>query len=132
MVSRGRETADPSVVASSDRVTVLSPSLTGPAMWTHSAPGAPVVTRVTLEETQKTLSALAAQVASDGRPVLVSRGRGRRAVAIVPAAELGALRAAAEDDEPLTAADWRAIRAGEKAIARGDFVTLEELDAKAR
>ncbi|MFZ5449748.1 MAG: hypothetical protein ACOZFS_14045 [Thermodesulfobacteriota bacterium] len=31
------------------------------------------------------------------------------------------------DDEPLTDEDWAAIREGEAAIARGEFVTLEDL-----
>jgi predicted transcriptional regulator len=33
------------------------------------------------------------------------------------------------DDEPLTAAQRRAIEAGRAAIARGDYVTLDELKA---
>ncbi len=31
------------------------------------------------------------------------------------------------DEEPLSDADWAAIREGKEAIARGEFVTLEEL-----
>jgi len=90
------------------------------------------MTRVTLEQACQSLAALAAQVADEGRPVLVTRGRGRKAVAIIPAAELASGHGQVEGDEPLTAADRRAIRAGEKAVARGDFITLEELSAKAR
>lgn len=32
------------------------------------------------------------------------------------------------DDEPLTAEDWAAIREGEEAIRRGEYVTMEELE----
>ncbi|MCU0293099.1 MAG: type II toxin-antitoxin system prevent-host-death family antitoxin [Thermoanaerobaculaceae bacterium] len=90
---------------------------------------------MTLEEARKTLPALAAKVAADGEPVRVSRGRGRRAVVIVSAVELEALRARADqaaDDDTLTAADARAVRRGRAAIARGDFKTLEEIEAAAR
>lgn len=93
------------------------------------------MTSVTLEEARKTLPALAAKVAADGEPVRVSRGRGRRAVVIVSAVELEALRARADqvaDDDALTAADARAGRRGRAAIARGDFRTLEEIEAAAR
>lgn len=34
----------------------------------------------------------------------------------------------AYDDEPLTAEDWAAIREGQEAIRRGDFISLEELE----
>lgn len=93
------------------------------------------MTRVTLEEARKSFLAIAAQVAADGRPVRVSRGRGQRSVVIVSAAELAILRArarAAEDDEPLTASDLRAVERGRAAIARGEFVTLEEYRAGKR
>jgi predicted transcriptional regulator len=36
-------------------------------------------------------------------------------------------RRAAYADEPLSDSDWVAIREGREAIARGEFVTLEEL-----
>ena len=36
-------------------------------------------------------------------------------------------RQAESDDEPLSDEDWAAIREGKAAIARGEFVTLEEL-----
>ena len=36
-------------------------------------------------------------------------------------------RQAESDDEPLSDEDWAAIREGKEAIARGEFVTLEEL-----
>jgi predicted transcriptional regulator len=36
-------------------------------------------------------------------------------------------RRAESDDEPITNEDWAAIRQGKEAIARGEFVTLEEL-----
>ena len=36
-------------------------------------------------------------------------------------------RRAEYDDEPLSDEDWAAIREGREAIARGEFVTLEEL-----
>jgi hypothetical protein len=32
------------------------------------------------------------------------------------------------DDEPLTAEDWAAIREGQEAIRRGEFISLEELE----
>ncbi len=34
------------------------------------------------------------------------------------------------DDEALTAEDWDAIRKGEEAIQRGDYITLDELKRK--
>jgi predicted transcriptional regulator len=34
---------------------------------------------------------------------------------------------AESDDEPLSDEEWAAIRGGREAIARGEFVTLEEL-----
>ena len=37
-------------------------------------------------------------------------------------------RQAKDADEPLSEADWAAIREGRAAIARGEFVTLEELE----
>lgn len=97
--------------------------------------GVVTMTSVTLEEARETLSALAAKVAADGEPVRVTRGRGRRSVVIVSAVELEALRVRAEavvDDGTLTAADARAVRRGRAAIARGDFKTLEEIEAAAR
>jgi predicted transcriptional regulator len=36
-------------------------------------------------------------------------------------------RRAEYDDEPLSDEDWAAIREGREAIARGEFVTLEDL-----
>lgn len=36
-------------------------------------------------------------------------------------------RQAEADDEPLSDEEWAAIREGREAIARGEFVTLEEL-----
>ena len=36
-------------------------------------------------------------------------------------------RQAESDDEPISNEDWAAIREGREAIARGEFVTLEEL-----
>jgi predicted transcriptional regulator len=36
-------------------------------------------------------------------------------------------RQAEYDDEPLSDEEWAAIREGREAIARGEFVTLEEL-----
>jgi predicted transcriptional regulator len=36
-------------------------------------------------------------------------------------------RQAEYDNEPLSDQDWAAIREGKEAIARGEFVTLEEL-----
>ena len=36
-------------------------------------------------------------------------------------------RRAEFDNEPLSDSDWTAIREGREAIARGEFVTLEEL-----
>lgn len=36
-------------------------------------------------------------------------------------------RQAEYDEEPLSEEDWAAIREGQEAIARGEFVTLEEL-----
>jgi predicted transcriptional regulator len=36
-------------------------------------------------------------------------------------------RRAEFDSEPLSGSDWAAIREGREAIARGEFVTLEEL-----
>jgi len=36
-------------------------------------------------------------------------------------------RQAESDDEPISNEDWAAIREGKAAIARGEFVTLEEL-----
>lgn len=97
--------------------------------------GVVTMTSVTLEEARETLSDLAAKVAADGEPVRVTRGRGRRSVVIVSAVELEALRVRAEavvDDGTLTAADARAVRRGRAAIARGDFKTLEEIEAAAR
>jgi predicted transcriptional regulator len=36
-------------------------------------------------------------------------------------------RQAEYDEDPLSNEDWAAIREGQEAIARGEFVTLEEL-----
>jgi predicted transcriptional regulator len=36
-------------------------------------------------------------------------------------------RQAEYDEDPLSDEDWAAIREGQEAIARGEFVTLEEL-----
>jgi len=36
-------------------------------------------------------------------------------------------RQAESEDEPISKEDWAAIRQGKEAIARGEFVTLEEL-----
>ncbi len=32
------------------------------------------------------------------------------------------------DDEPLTPEDWAAIREGQEAIRRGEYVTMEKLE----
>jgi PHD/YefM family antitoxin component YafN of YafNO toxin-antitoxin module len=90
------------------------------------------MTRVTFEEARDTLPLLAERVARERVPVLLTQGR-KQVVALVSADVLERLEEdAAEDAEPLTAADLGAVRRGRSAISRGDFMTLDQLDADAR
>jgi PHD/YefM family antitoxin component YafN of YafNO toxin-antitoxin module len=54
---------------------------------------------------------------------------GNRKAVQIPIEEWEALWEQLTDDEvPLTEEDWEAIRAGEAAIKRGEYVTLEEFE----
>jgi PHD/YefM family antitoxin component YafN of YafNO toxin-antitoxin module len=76
------------------------------------------MTRVTLAEASANFEKLAASVGASGEPILVSRGRGRKALALVPAALLAAI------EDEADARDFRAARAKarrEKSVAWPDL-----------